>query len=142
MAKEYVPYDGVIVTRKEAKSSGFKRYFTGIPCKYGHISQRDFKYKKCLRCQELRKNAWMTANPHKKKEYYNKSAPENRARCRDYYYLHQDKLKEQGKIYNLAHREEKIKASREWREKNRERHRASSTFVPNCPTVFCNSIMA
>ncbi|KKK96676.1 hypothetical protein LCGC14_2660360, partial [marine sediment metagenome] len=27
------------ITRDEAKALGLKRYFTGKPCKYGHISE-------------------------------------------------------------------------------------------------------
>lgn len=30
MAKEYVPYDGPVVTREEAKVQGKKRFFMGM----------------------------------------------------------------------------------------------------------------
>lgn len=29
-----------LVIRKDAKSEGLVRYFTGKPCKYGHVSER------------------------------------------------------------------------------------------------------
>lgn len=52
MAKEYVPYSGPIVTRKQAKTAGLKRYFMGPsrPCKYGHISERKISNGSCTQC--------------------------------------------------------------------------------------------
>jgi hypothetical protein len=38
------------VTRKEAKEQGLELYFTGKPCKYGHISQRRVSDYQCLEC--------------------------------------------------------------------------------------------
>ena len=32
--------DREIISRKEAKSRGLKKYFTGKPCKHGHIAER------------------------------------------------------------------------------------------------------
>ena len=41
-----------IVARKDAKALGLKRYFTGKPCKHGHISERHVSDGGCLRCKK------------------------------------------------------------------------------------------
>lgn len=39
--------------RYEAMQKGEKHYFTGVPCKYGHLSLRHVKCKSCLKCKEI-----------------------------------------------------------------------------------------
>lgn len=51
MAKEYIPYDGPVVTRAEALRDGLKWYFNGKPCTHGHLSQRRTSSKFCCGCQ-------------------------------------------------------------------------------------------
>lgn len=42
-----------IITRSEAKALGLKRYFTGKPCKHGHMSERKVCDSRCLTCGNL-----------------------------------------------------------------------------------------
>ena len=44
-----------IITRAEAKAQGLKRYFTGKPCKHGHVSERWASVKSCICCANKRK---------------------------------------------------------------------------------------
>ena len=39
-----------IITRKQAKELGLKRYFTGKPCKRGHVAERRVSSRRCLEC--------------------------------------------------------------------------------------------
>lgn len=39
-----------VVTRKEARESGLKRYFTGKPCPQGHLSERSTATADCIEC--------------------------------------------------------------------------------------------
>ena len=39
-----------IIKRKQAISKGLKRYFTGVPCKNGHISERATNGWYCIEC--------------------------------------------------------------------------------------------
>lgn len=39
-------------TRKALLESGVKRYFTGLPCKYGHIAERQTTNGKCVVCMQ------------------------------------------------------------------------------------------
>jgi hypothetical protein len=61
MAEITVFYEGPIVTRAEAKARGLSRYFTGKPCKHGHIALRSFPNSDCLRCDGNRRLARPTA---------------------------------------------------------------------------------
>lgn len=42
-----------IVTRAQAKAAGLKRYFTGKPCKHGHITER-YIAGRCVECLRIR----------------------------------------------------------------------------------------
>ena len=41
-----------IVTREHEKKQGLRRYFTGVCCKNGHISERSTANKKCTECRK------------------------------------------------------------------------------------------
>ncbi len=43
---------GPVITRKEARTKGLKRYFTGVPCKHGHISERFVVNCLCYTCRK------------------------------------------------------------------------------------------
>ena len=40
-----------IITREDAKRMGQKWYFTGEPCKYGHVDKRYVKSGICYACK-------------------------------------------------------------------------------------------
>ena len=40
-----------IISRAEAKAKGLKRYFTGKPCKHGHVAERQLFNATCVKCQ-------------------------------------------------------------------------------------------
>jgi len=69
-------------TRKEAQDSGAKYYFTGEPCKYGHIAPRKTKGS----CVECLKVEWEKANTTRADYFreYNKSEAGQKAK-RKYY---------------------------------------------------------
>ena len=43
-----------LISRDDAAAAGFKRYFTGVPCRRGHIAQRYVSTTSCVDC--LRRN--------------------------------------------------------------------------------------
>lgn len=47
-------YWGPELDRETALALGRKRYFTGIPCKWGHVSERLAGSRHCIKCIELR----------------------------------------------------------------------------------------
>src|SRR5688572_12529814 len=88
-------------TRSQAKALGRARYFTGKPCKHGHISERATSGGNCIACQE----AWWKANPDRVRAASNKWAAANK----EYY-----------RSWREANRERSAAASREWYWANRE----------------------
>lgn len=46
--------DMEIISRSEALARGLKRYFTGKPCKHGHIAERLVSQTNCCECDRLR----------------------------------------------------------------------------------------
>ena len=73
-----------IISRSEAIAAGVARYFTGVPCKHGHVSERYVASKTCCACGNQTANAakaknrqkytqssaaWARAHPHKLAEY-------------------------------------------------------------------------
>lgn len=103
--------------RAAALFNGWPRYFTGLPCKNGHISERETKHGKCIEC--LRKNVRNSARRH----------PETQKRCNRQYRLdhkkelaaqykqwridHRVQLKEYLSRWNLDHKEEMIRYRKE-----------------------------
>jgi hypothetical protein len=60
-----------------ARERGEKRYFTGLPCKAGHIAERQVANGTCVECLEVRRKAnmhWFRASDKKRQQ-----TPERRA---------------------------------------------------------------
>lgn len=45
---------GPFISRQQAKAQGLKQYFTGKPCKHGHIDLREIKKSTCIKYDSLR----------------------------------------------------------------------------------------
>lgn len=56
-----------IITRAEAKACGLDRYFTGKPCKHGHVAQR-YKSGRCVVCVVITNKRHR--KPGQSKQYY------------------------------------------------------------------------
>lgn len=99
-------------TRKEAQDSGAKYYFTGEPCKYGHIAPRKTKGS----CVECLKVEWQEA-AEKRADYfreYNKRE-DVKERKNDWYEAHKEQV-----IQAAATRPLEIKRvyQKAWKERN------------------------
>lgn len=65
-----------IISRKEAIDKGLRYYFTGKPCKNGHLSIRSTKRCSCLECDSEAKRS---VSPEKKKELAQKALSKRNA---------------------------------------------------------------
>ncbi len=87
-----------IVSRQEAIAQKLTRYFTGKPCKHGHIAERLICGSQCLECNRLRakaKNAaWRARNPDKVKKHKH-----------DTYMRHRERLLKEQNQYRTEHKE-------------------------------------
>lgn len=89
-----------IISRQDAISGGQTRYFTGKPCKYGHVAERMVSTRACLECKSERekrrsKRVLTEEQRRRKTEGQIKRRKENpdlhRAWGRKSYYKNQDK---------------------------------------------------
>jgi len=110
-ATGYMPHTGPIVTRAEAKAAGLKRYFTGRPCKRGHVSEYYTSICQCVACSRAQTYEWAAQNP----ERWDASRVQWRA-------ANPDKIDEQVKAWRAAHPEQRKATLRLWRAKNKAKH--------------------
>ena len=57
-----------VISRAEAKALGLKHYFTGKPCKRGHVAERYVSGNGCVECDRARALEWRAANLEKARE--------------------------------------------------------------------------
>lgn len=70
-----------LISRKEAKAAGLKRYFTGKPCMRGHIDERETRKSMCVQCiYEYRHTPGFMAADRARAAHW---AANNRARARE-----------------------------------------------------------
>lgn len=67
-----------IISRLDAKAQGLKRFFTGEPCKNGHIAERGVSQGTCVECVLERGRRWQKLNPEKVRENDRKWKAANR----------------------------------------------------------------
>ena len=86
-------------TRAEAKATGAKYYFTGEPCKHGHIAPRKTKGS-CLECLKLE---WERGNQTRAEYFreYNQSEAGQRAK-RGYYERNRDQVIARAQARDIA----------------------------------------
>lgn len=54
-----------VISRKEAREQGLKRYYTGKACKHGHVCDRFTCNTHCIECCKLWKKIAYAADPEK-----------------------------------------------------------------------------
>lgn len=99
-------------SRAEAKAAGSKRYFTGKPCKRGHVAPRYTTDGGCKECCLEDSNNWKRNNPDKVKATRARWREENREWCREYSAAYRKENPEQVKATTTkwrAENPEKIK---------------------------------
>jgi 5-methylcytosine-specific restriction endonuclease McrA len=133
-------------TRAEARETGSKRYFTGEPCKHGHISPRDTKEGKCVQCvnernmarvnadrdaHNAKRRAYRASNAdaaeacrQRAKEYYHANAKERMAYIQRWRKLNPEKHKQYGRDYHRRYPDKTKAYTKAWRSANPEQRRA------------------
>jgi 5-methylcytosine-specific restriction endonuclease McrA len=145
MADAIVLYAGPIITVAEARAAGLKRYFTGKPCPYGHISERRTSNWKCIECGLEEFREWSKSNPEKVREKTKKWRDANpdwvSQYQRSWERRNADRIRDQRKIRELprlseiqayrrayyeSHKSHYRAQSREWQRKNKEKVKLSN----------------
>lgn len=84
VADQHLNADSQIIERKVAREQGLKRYFTGEPCKRGHVEERWVSSGQCLECERERDRKRYAANPEKYREQSRKVYIANPEKAREY----------------------------------------------------------
>src|ERR1700733_13696758 len=101
-----------IISRQEAKQAGLARYFTGQPCKRGHVAEGKVNNLNCVKCLLIVGSEWKKKHPEKCREQRNKWNAANRE--------HSRKIKRSWNEKNRKHvKEQQAERSKRWREANR-----------------------
>ena len=113
-----------IITRKEAMEQGLKRYYTGKPCKYGHVSERSVSDCWCCACASEYQLAYREANKEKiaekDREYREANKEKITERMKKYREANKEKLSERKKKYREANKEKITESQKKYREANKE----------------------
>jgi 5-methylcytosine-specific restriction endonuclease McrA len=115
--------DYVIVSRFEARRLGLTHYFTGNPCKNGHLSPRMTKWKLCLACHRERRAKFRADSPDTVKEQKAASYLRHREKTIEksvaYIAANPDKVFIRRKKYREANKPALAAINAEWRAANR-----------------------
>lgn len=87
-----------IITYEQAKENNLREYFTGVPCRHGHLSPRRVSNKSCIECANIKCKAWRENNKEYDSNYHKQRYQETK-----------------------NHRK---KMSRQWKEQNKEYYSA------------------
>lgn len=71
-----------IISRKEAIERGLKHYFTGVPCKHGHVCERAVSGN-CVLCNSDRSKKWQDNNRERLNENQREWRQKNLAKVRE-----------------------------------------------------------
>lgn len=116
------------ISREKAKERGLKRYFTGKPCKHGHISERKVSNSGCLECKRLSDIQYNSINHDKEKERRRRYRENNREalreRGRQYYRNTLAHQAERKKKYYRENRKVVLERKRRWKSRNPEASKA------------------
>lgn len=104
-----------VISRKEALARGLKHYFTGTPCKRGHVGFRLVSSASCCKCQNGHQRKWRKKNREMAI-----------AACARWFKNNKSRSNEDSKRYYWANREKRLQQSRSWYAANQERMRARS----------------
>lgn len=120
------------IERAAARADGLTSYFTGRPCKHGHIAERSVSCGQCVECRRgwnrgfYAKNAERLApsNRARANAHYHKNKAAMKPKRRAYYEKNRDAIRARNRKYSRKRRVANPAYQREWRKKNLERVRA------------------
>lgn len=97
-----------IISRKEAIKSNLKYYFTGKPCKHGHVSKRKSGSGQCYECNLL-----------SQRKHYDNDKEKCRLRTKKYYAANKSEVLRKAKVYAASNKDKIGARMTIWREANR-----------------------
>lgn len=88
-----------VISHADAKARGLTRFFTGEPCKHGHLSERQTSNRSCVTCQNEAKRKWERGNKERhaagcarrNRRWGEKNAERKKETCRRWRAKHPEK---------------------------------------------------
>lgn len=118
-----------VTTMLDAKAAGLTRYFTGKPCKYGHVAERSVASRMCVTCAQSNTRLWRKENKPHISEYNKNYLIENRAAIYANHTENRRKNPERVRLNKAAdyqkHKSKRISAMKVWRDRNLDKVRAA-----------------
>lgn len=102
------------MTRAEARETGLKHFFTGKPCRRGHLSERLASTGNCCACNTEYTREWEANNPERTREKHARNYQASRGR-----------RSAAARLRYLKDPQKFSDSSRRWREKNPHKHLAA-----------------
>jgi len=119
-----------VVSRKDAKFKGIKRYFTGKPCKHGHTVERYTVNGKCLICHSNENRVMRQSHParyaERARKWREKNQEDSRKAQARYRMAHREICIKRASLWRASHPEKQANSKRVWRMTNRDTVSASS----------------
>lgn len=106
-----------VISRKEALALGLKFYFTGQPCKNGHLCEREVLDWKCLECRRARAAKRLEAN----RAEVNAARREKYANDPEF----REEIKAKSRQWNSDNPDKSKARTDSWRKTNRQRYLAN-----------------
>lgn len=104
-----------LITASEARRQGLPTYFTGLPCKNGHLALRYIANRTCAQCLADEQSKRDHAKQYKRKKEYQDQYRIDNASTR----------RKNQRLYGLGRKQQKAGYDRQYREKNKEKRMAS-----------------
>jgi hypothetical protein len=102
-----------LVSLNEARKLGLAHYFTGKPCKYGHVQKRQVSNRGCVECLSQRAMDWAKENPNRSQEIRDKWNFENK-----------EKEAARARLWRKNNPDTYKRMVKEWRKNNSTHYRA------------------
>lgn len=111
----------VATSRKHARELGETRYFTGKPCRRGHIAERSTSRGVCVECHRQVCAESRVRNDATQRKYREANRDRINSRIREWKRAHRSATRETDRRYRNKHSGAHAVLQKAWREKNPER---------------------
>lgn len=102
-----------IISLQEARAAGLTQFFSGVPCKHGHVANRLVYDQRCVECTRIRKAA-----------YFQRNKDRMRTKNKEWTALNPDKVYGYTNKWRKANKEQYETKLEAWRKANPDKNRA------------------
>lgn len=106
-----------IISRSEARALSLTRYYTGVPCKHGHLAERFTKGNSCTACLLRRNQEYLKKNREK-------AAEAAKRRSAAWYQNNKERSNKRARDWARENKESERARAKKWRAENPELYRA------------------